>query len=195
MSKPVPYRSGLVASFADAELYRSAVRVFTAAGWPWQIYTPFPDEELTREVRPARESVHNPVRFWTLFGGLCGTTAAFSMTIWMSSNWPLVVGGKPIVSWPPFICVAFEMTVLLGSLSCMTGLFVHGGLPQLLTPAAFQPQFLRDRFGLFLACDAAEEPSLRQRLLAAGAVDVWTACNTPRGRLELTDPMYQEPGT
>ena len=54
----------------------------------------------------------SPVRLFTLIGGLTGCAAGFGMTIWMSHDWPLVVGGKPIGAIPPYVVIAFELTIL-----------------------------------------------------------------------------------
>ena len=59
----------------------------------------------------------SPVRLFTLIGGLTGCTAGFAMTIWMSYDWPVLVGGKAIASIPPYVVIAFELTILLGALS------------------------------------------------------------------------------
>ena len=59
----------------------------------------------------------SPVRLFTLIGGLTGCAAGFGMTIWMSLDWPLLVGGKTIASIPPYVVIAFELTILLGALS------------------------------------------------------------------------------
>ena len=69
------------------------------------------------EVEEALEHKVSPVRLFTLIGGLTGCAAGFGMTIWMSLDWPTLVGGKTIASIPPYVVIAFELTILLGALS------------------------------------------------------------------------------
>ncbi|NIP15320.1 MAG: DUF3341 domain-containing protein, partial [Pseudomonadales bacterium] len=58
----------------------------------------------------------SPVRIFTLVGGLTGAATGFAFTTWTSVDWPLVTGGKPIVSIPAYVVIAFELTVLFGAL-------------------------------------------------------------------------------
>ncbi len=180
---PPDYFVGVCASFADQKLWRAATLAAQDSGQAIEAYGPVADEATMRLLRP--HSPQNPVRLWTLLGGMFGGFAAFAMTIWMSRDWPLVVGGKPIVSWPPFICICFEMTVLFASFACMGSFLAYARLPQLTLPAAYRPEFAVDHFGLFIACAPPEAERWQQQLTAEGAQQVWRIENQPRGRLAL----------
>src|SRR5688500_4289352 len=73
----------------------------------------------------------NPVRVFTLVGGLTGAATGFAFTSWTSMDWPLVTGGKPIISIPAYVVIAFEMTVLFGALATLIGVFVLSRLPHI----------------------------------------------------------------
>jgi hypothetical protein len=180
---PAERFAGVCASFTDQKLWRAATFAAQASGQVVEAYGPVADEATMRLLRPL--STQHPVRLWTLLGGMFGGFAAFAMTIWMSRNWPLVVGGKPIVSWPPFICICFEMTVLYASFACMGSFFAYARLPHLTLPAAYRPEFAVDHFGLFIACAPLEAEHWQRQLTAAGAQWVWHIDNQPRGRLAL----------
>src|SRR4030095_12016128 len=77
------------------------------------------------EIEEALDQGVSPVRLFTLIGGLTGCAAGFGMTIWMSYDWPVLVGAKPIASTRPYVVIAFELTILLGALSTVAavGLF------------------------------------------------------------------------
>ncbi len=162
---------GLAGSFAGAEQLLQARRLADAAGLDSEAFVPAPEEALIRKLRP--QSTQNPVRLWTLLGGIGGGAAAFAMTIWMSKNWPLVVGGKPIVSMPPFIDVAFEWTVLFGAVFCALGLLRIARLPRLRFSPAYRPEFVVDRYGLLIRCSPAEEALARGLLAGAQAERIW----------------------
>jgi hypothetical protein len=174
----------VAASFDDERPWRKQARALREAQQGYEAYSPIADEETLREMRP--HSTQDPVRLWTLLGGIFGgVVVAFCMVIWMSKDWPLVVGGKPITSWPPFICICFEMTVLYASFACTGAFFIRGRLPHLTLAAAYRPEFAVDRFGLFVPCTEAETAHWRRVLIASGAVRSWTVTNPERGRLEV----------
>ncbi|TAN21649.1 MAG: DUF3341 domain-containing protein [Acidobacteria bacterium] len=175
---------GVAGSFANEHPWRRALAQARDQGLEFEAYSPFADEETVRELRPGATT--SVVRLWTLLGGIFGgVVVAFAMAIWMSRNWPLVVGGKPIVSWPPFICICFEMTVLYAAFACTGACFVKGQFPHLTLPAAYRPEFMHDHYGIFLACAREEAGELRSRLERSGAQKSWLVFNPERGRLAL----------
>jgi hypothetical protein len=63
-------------------------------------------------------------------------------------DWPLVTGGKPIVSIPAFVVIAFELTILFGALSTVVGLFISARLPRFRPLVVYDPEFSAGRFGV-----------------------------------------------
>jgi hypothetical protein len=116
----------------------------------------------------------SPVRLFTLIGGLTGTTAAFSMQIWMNRNWPLLVGGKSVVAIPAFVVIGFELTVLIGALCTLFGVFFlstilrHKGV-------TYDGRFSDDRIGVFVPAGPDQAPALEKMFRDAGAVEVQRA--------------------
>ena len=85
----------------------------------------------------------------------------------------LITGGKPVVSIPPFVVIAFEMMILFGGLCTLIGLVVLGRLPSFRTSPRYDPRFTDDRFGVAVHCDRAERAaSVRDLLRGAGAEEV-----------------------
>jgi len=124
-----------------------------------EIYSPVPSHELDRalDARPSR------VRIFTLVGGLTGVTLGYAMTIWMSLDWPIMIGGKPFASIPPYTIIAFELTILLGGLLTVLGLFAVGGLPKARMGVGYSARFSAEEFGLVVSCrerDVAEVEAL-----------------------------------
>ena len=86
---------------------------------------PVPRVEAILGLKPS------PLRFFTLAGCVTGLVAGFAFTIWTVKQWPLITGGKPLISIPPFIVVAFALTILLGGLASLTGFLLLSRMPSL----------------------------------------------------------------
>src|SRR5207247_2487742 len=97
----------------------------------------------------------SPVRMWTLIGGIAGCAFGAWLTLYMSYDWPIVVGGKPIGSIPPYVVIMFEMTVLFGALSTIIGIVFNAAhAARRLGTIAWDPRFTNDKFGVFVPCGA-----------------------------------------
>ncbi len=92
-----------------------------------RVITPFGVPEV-EEILPGKRS---KVRFFALVGAASGTVSGFAFTILTSLSWPLIVGGKPVVSLPPFLIIAFALTILFGALSTFAGFLLLSRLPSL----------------------------------------------------------------
>ena len=116
--------------FEDRKQFLEALRRLVRDGLPGErirVITPFGVPEVEEILSPGRSNV----RFFALVGAACGTAAGFALTILTSLSWPLIVGGKPIVSIPPFIIIAFALTILFGALSTFAGFLLLSRLPSL----------------------------------------------------------------
>jgi hypothetical protein len=159
---------GLLASFLHVDAAADAIRAIRALGIrDLTVYTPAPNHEI-EEALGQRVS---PVRLFTLIGGLSGCAAGFGMTIWMSYDWPVLVGGKPIASIPPYVVIAFELTILLGALSTVAAVAVFSVLMGK-RGAAYDPRFSDDQIGIFVPAPADQAGRVEQLLRSAGAVEV-----------------------
>jgi hypothetical protein len=157
--------------FAHADLTVQAIRDLRARGFrDFTVYTPVPVEEIEHEIEHVRPL--SKVRLFSLIGGLTGTATAFFLTIWSSLKWELVTGGKAPVSIPPFIIIAFEMTILFCGLSTLLAVLVLGRLPKTRPSAAYDPRFTVDRFGVAVACPPDQAETVRALLSASGAEEV-----------------------
>jgi Protein of unknown function (DUF3341) len=159
---------GLLASFIHIDAAVDAIRALRAKGFrKLVVYSPAPNHEL-EEALSHRVS---PVRLFTLIGGLTGCAAGFGMTIWMSYDWPVVVGGKPIASIPPYVVIAFELTILMGALSTVAAVALFSVLMGK-RGVAYDPRFSDDQVGIFVPADAEQLASVETLLRNAGAVEV-----------------------
>lgn len=159
---------GLLASFAHVDAASDAIRALRARGHRHMtVYSAAPNHEL-EEALQHRVS---PVRLFTLIGGLTGCAAGFGMTLWMSHDWPVVVGGKPIGSIPPYVIIAFELTILLGALSTVAAVALFAVLMGR-RGIAYDPKFSDDQIGVFVPASGDQVKAVEETLRTAGAVEV-----------------------
>jgi hypothetical protein len=172
-----PARYGLMAEFGSPDALVAATRRAHAQGYRrLDAYSPFPIEEL-HEALGIHET-HVPLL--ALIGGIVGGLTGYGLQYWVSTTaYPLNIGGRPLHSWPSFIPVTFEMTVLFAALTAVLGMLALNKLPMPYHPVFNAPRFAlatRDRF--FLCIEAADE-----RFDAAGTRRFLESC----GPREVTD--------
>ena len=164
-------RAHVLGIFAHGDALVDALRQIKATqGLDIQdVYSPVPDHQVLELCAPRR----SPVRFVTFVGALCGLCGGLALAELTSLVWNLVVFGKPVTSVVPFLVVGFEGTILLGALGTLVGLLLFSRLPDVdFPPAAYRPSFSKDRFGLWLSCDANLVDQARSLLRGAGAEQV-----------------------
>ena len=146
---------GLLAEFAGpTELAEAARRARQAGYRRMDAFSPFGIEEVSEALDFHRTSVP----LVTLLGGLAGALGGFLLQYWVSAiEYPVNVGGKPLNSWPAFIVVTFETTILGASLAALLGMLALNRLPQPYHPLFNAPSFARaTRDGFFLVVESAD---------------------------------------
>jgi len=149
----VPPLYGVMAEFENpTDLVAAARRVYAAGYRRINGYSPYPIEELSEAIGFTRTSLPLIV----FIGGVLGGLGGFFMQYWIEViNYPINVGGKPYNSWPAFVPITFETTVLCAAFAAVLGMLVLNKLPQPYHPVFNVPNFAlatRDRF--FLAVEA-----------------------------------------
>jgi hypothetical protein len=140
-------RGGLLASFEYLDDIVDSIHELRKAGFKGlRAFAPYPEHH----IEDALGYGQSPVRVWALVGGLTGAATGFAFTIWTSMDWPLVTGGKPILSIPAYVVIAFEMTILFGALSTVIGLFVNARVPKFGKPVVYGVEFSSGHFGLYV---------------------------------------------
>lgn len=153
---------GLVAEYgSEHELAEAARRVRDAGYTRTDAYMPYPSHAVIEALGVKRSKVPLIV----LLGGAAGALGGYLLQYWSSAvAYPLNVGGRPLNSWVSFIVVTFELTILLGALAGVVGMFALNKLPQPYHPVfnsqAFRAAATTD--GFFLAVEAADERFDRQ---------------------------------
>lgn len=142
---------GIMAEFdTPGTLVTAARRTYEAGYKKIDAYTPFPIEELSEAIGFHR----NSVPLLVLIGGILGGCSGFGLQYWIHViNYPLNIGGRPLNSWPAFIVVTFEMTILFAGLFAVLGMLALNGLPMPYHPVFNIPRFAfasKDRFFLII---------------------------------------------
>jgi hypothetical protein len=164
--------SGLVGSFSYLDSLLQAIEQLREAGYgELQALSPVPHHAIDE----ALEKPPSPVRVFTLIGCLLGAATGFTLTIATSLYYPLIVGGKPIVSIPAFLIIVFELTILFGGLLTLGGMLLNARLPRVRVVPAYQPRFSEDRFGLWVRCEEKDYESVTRLLEGSGAEEVLRA--------------------
>lgn len=164
--------AGLVGSFRHVDSLLEAIERARQAGYgELQALSPVPHHAIDE----ALEKPKSPVRVFTLVGCLLGAVTGLTLTIATSLYYPLITGGKPIVSIPPFLVIVFELTILFGGLLTLGGMLLKARLPKVAVSPAYDPRFSEDRFGLWVRCDSGDSERVTSLLRNAGADEVVAA--------------------
>jgi Protein of unknown function (DUF3341) len=139
------------------------------------VFTPVPSHEIEHALHVDQ----SPVRLFTLVGGLTGTATGFALPSWTSLDWPLVTGGKPILSIPAWVIIAFELTILFGALSTVLGLFICARLPHRKPFIVYDTSFSSNRYGVYVLPPVGREADARRVLTAAEAVEIRAGAPEP----------------
>lgn len=132
-----------------------------------EVFSPLPNHDIEDELYLHKP--RSPVRFFTLLGATTGCLGAFFMTTWMSTDWPLRVSAKPIVSYPSFVVIAFECTILLGGLFTLFSMLGFNRLPNFFRKTTFRESFTGDTFGLTVRVQKEQAEAIEKELKALGA--------------------------
>jgi hypothetical protein len=150
-----PSLYGVMAEFDNpTDLVAAAERTYEAGYRRINGYSPYPIEELSEAIGFTRTGLPLIV----LIGGILGGLGGFFMQYWMEViDYPLNVGGKPYNSWPAFIPITFECTVLVAAFAAVLGMLMLNKLPQPYHPVFNAPNFaLATRDSFFLVIEASD---------------------------------------
>jgi len=156
VSSKNPAIYGLMAEFDDpTALVAAAVKTREEGYRCLDAYSPYPIEELHHALHT--QSTKLPLL--VLIGGLMGCGGGFGLQYWVSTiAYPINVGGKPFVSWPAFIPVTFECTILAAALTAVLGMLALNGLPQPYHPVFNVPRFALASRNRFFICIESTDP-------------------------------------
>lgn len=176
MSRQTAELPGLLAEFSTSETLLRAIDCVRSMPDPppMEAYSPFPVEGLDQRLQRPRSKL--PLAMFA--GGLLGALTGYGMQVFaMTLDYPLNVGGRPLHSWPAFVPVTFELTILFAAVTGFFGVLVACRLPTLYRPVMKAPDFNRasqDRFFLLVSLpgDDLRRAELRRALATAEALSI-----------------------
>ncbi len=161
-----PYRFGI---FSHLDTCLAAIRQLPSEGFKEiEVYSPTPHHEIAHVL----DRKPSPVRVFTLVGGLTGLITGWAMAIGSTMVYSIIVGGKPIVSIPPFGVVAYITTILFGTIATFIGFLVNARFPQITIVEGYDERLSSDHFGVLAHCLPEEVVKLEKLLKKLGAVAV-----------------------
>jgi hypothetical protein len=159
----------IIGVFGSEEECVQAIESLHHAGYTRpRVFFPIPSEKILE----ALDLPKSPVRVWVLIGGITGALSGFALTIGTSLTFAHIAGGKPIISLPPYIIIAFELMILFGALAGVTAFLITGRLPRLEPLSGYSPRFSDDRFGVLVTCPPEQGTRVELLLKDAGAEEV-----------------------
>ncbi len=155
--------------FSDQDVLLSAVKSVRAKGVKiHEVYCPYPVHHLEHALGYKKSFMPKAA-----FGfGLLGTTLAILMQTWMMGiDWPMIIGGKPYISYPDFVPVGFELTVLLSAFGMAFTFFISQGLFPHKVPRIFDRRATDDKhiMAIDLAKNEMSEEDIKALLKEVGA--------------------------
>jgi hypothetical protein len=147
---------GMMAEFDSPTALVNAARAAGEKGYrKLDAYSPFPIEELSDALHLHQNRLPLIVLAGGIVGGLAGYLMQYYVTVWY---FPINIGGRPLHSWPAYMVITFETTILLAAISAVMGLLALCGLPMLYHPAFNVPRFALASRNRFFLCIEAQDP-------------------------------------
>ena len=140
---------------------KTASTIEAMAGYPWkidQVHSPFPSHRILDALKVKK----SPLGWITLAGGILGFISGFSLAIYTGLEWKLIVWGKPVLAWFPFVIVGFEFTILFSVIANVLGLIVLANLPDYKGLDKYDPRCSGEHFGIVVACDQSEQQKVEE---------------------------------
>jgi Protein of unknown function (DUF3341) len=162
----MPSEQQVMGLFKDENLAAAAIE--SLAGSPWKLQavnSPFPSEKILKAVKARKSNVG----YFTLVGGIIGFLSGIGLATYTSLQWSLIVSGKPVVAFIPFLIVGFEFTVLFAVFGNIVGLMTQTRLPEYQGMSTYDPKCSGEHFGVLASCAEGQQGALLAFLQEKGA--------------------------
>ena len=161
----MPTKEYIVGSFRDEDQAVSAIEALRKSPWKLdRVHSPIPSHTIANVLKEKKSRVG----YFTLVGGIIGFFTGFALATYTAVQWNLIVSGKPVVAWLPFLIVGFEFTILFAVLGNVIGLVTQARLPEFESLKTYDPRFSGDHYGIVASCDEGEQEKLMEFLTNMG---------------------------
>lgn len=159
-------RISIMGIFKTEDQAAAAIRDLRSSPYTVErVHSPIPSHGVAKALRRPKSRVG----WFTLAGGITGFCTGFLLALFTATRWSLIVSGKPVVAWVPFVIVGFEVTILFAVFGNVLGLISQARLPRFKTSPGYEPEFSGARFGVLASCMPQEASSLINLLKSQGA--------------------------
>ncbi len=161
----MPTKEYILGSFRDENQAVSAIEALKKSPWTLdRVHSPFPSHRISNALKEKKSRVG----YFTLVGGIIGFFSGFALATYTAVQWNLIVSGKPVVAWLPFLIVGFEFTILFAVVGNVIGLVTQARLPEFESLKTYDPRFSGDYFGVVASCGEGEQQQLMDFLMNMG---------------------------
>lgn len=153
--------------FREPEAALNTARGLRSAGYAVSVMSPYPLEGAAEALELGR----SPIRRYTLAGGLLGFCVGFGLATFAATRFLLPTGGRPIIPFPPFLLIGYELTILFGILATLLGVLICTRLPAW-HERPYCPETGVDRIGVLVECGPDDTARAEALLSASGALAI-----------------------
>jgi molybdopterin-containing oxidoreductase family membrane subunit len=165
METTMPGKKYIMGLFKDEDQVVSTLAALKESAYKFQrVHSPIPSHKILAALNLKKSKVG----WFTLAGGILGFISGFALAIYCSTQWNLIVSGKPIISLIPFFIVGFEFTVLFAVFGNVIGLLTQTRLPSLKGMDYYDPRCSGEHFGVLAACEPMQQDGLKDFFLQNG---------------------------
>jgi hypothetical protein len=162
----MPRERHIMGLFRDEDSVVSAINELKQSRYKFiRVNTPFPSHKIMDALKLKKSMVG----WFTLCGGILGFIGGFGLAVYASTQWNLIVGGKPVIAWVPFVIVGFEATILCSVFGNVIGLLTQARLPSYRWFRYYDPRCSGEYFGVLAACEIEQEDGLKDFFQKQGA--------------------------
>ena len=147
----------VVSVFEDDTQAASAIEGL--AGYPWKlerVHSPIPSDNILHALKAKKSKVG----YFTLAGAIVGFFSGIGLAVYTATEWNLIMSGKPVVAWIPFLIVGFEFTILFAVFGNVLGLLFQTDLPEFKSLRIYDERCSGEHYGLLASCAEGEENRL-----------------------------------
>ena len=143
--------------FREESLAAEAVEALAVTSWAVEdVHSPFRSDRILRVLKVKKSKVG----YFTLTGGITGFFSGIGLAMYTGLQWNLIVSGKPVVAWIPYLIVGFEFTVLFAVLANIVGLITQTRLPEYRSLRTYDPLCSGEHYGILAACPESQQEDL-----------------------------------
>jgi hypothetical protein len=154
----MPLKKYIMGLFIDEDQVVSAIKELKTSSYKFfRVNMPFPSHKIMEALNLKKSKVG----WFTLGGGIFGLFAGFALAIYTATEWHLMISGKPIVAYIPFVVVGFEATILCAVFGNILGLITQTRLPSSKGLKFYDQRCSGGHFGILASCAMEQEDGLK----------------------------------